>query len=54
MDKIDYNILSLLQAEPELNITEIGKRVGLSHTPCWRRIKTNAGSRCNLFVAVWF
>ena len=39
MDKIDYNILSLLQAEPELNITEIGKRVGLSHTPCWRRIK---------------
>ena len=39
MDKIDYKILKLLQAEPELNITDIGKRVGLSHTPCWRRIK---------------
>lgn len=39
MDKIDFKILKVLQAEPELNITEIGKRVGLSHTPCWRRIK---------------
>lgn len=39
MDKIDYKILKLLQSEPELNITEIGKRIGLSHTPCWRRIK---------------
>ena len=39
MDKIDYKILEILQTEPELNITEIGRRVGLSHTPCWRRIK---------------
>ena len=39
MDKIDYKILKILQSQPELNITEIGKRVGLSHTPCWRRIK---------------
>lgn len=39
MDKIDYRILKLLQTEPDLNITEIGKRVGLSHTPCWRRIR---------------
>ena len=39
MDKIDYNILKLLQSQPDLNITQIGKHVGLSHTPCWRRIK---------------
>ena len=39
MDKIDYKILKLLQDDPDLNITEIGKQVGLSHTPCWRRIK---------------
>jgi Lrp/AsnC family transcriptional regulator len=39
MDRIDYKILTILQSEPDLNITEIGKRVGLSHTPCWRRIK---------------
>ena len=39
MDKIDFKILNILQSEPELNISQIGKCVGLSHTPCWRRIK---------------
>ncbi len=39
MDTMDLNILSIMQREPSLKITEIGERVGLSHTPCWRRIK---------------
>jgi Lrp/AsnC family transcriptional regulator len=39
MDQIDLKILSALQREPNLTIAQIGERVGLSHTPCWRRIK---------------
>lgn len=39
LDEIDLNILRILQAEPEITIEEIGNRVGLSHTPCWRRIR---------------
>ena len=39
LDEIDLKILRILQAEPEINIQDIGDRVGLSHTPCWRRIK---------------
>ncbi len=39
LDEIDLNILRILQSEPEINIQDIGERVGLSHTPCWRRIK---------------
>lgn len=36
---MDRRILRVLQAEPELPMTELAQRVGLSHTPCWRRIK---------------
>lgn len=32
-------ILRVLQREPALTIAELGERVGLSHTPCWRRVK---------------
>ena len=39
LDDIDLNILRILQAEPEITIEEVGTRVGLSHTPCWRRIR---------------
>jgi Lrp/AsnC family transcriptional regulator len=39
LDETDLKILRILQAEPEINIQDIGERVGLSHTPCWRRIK---------------
>ena len=39
LDEIDLRILRLLQRDASLNIHEIGERVGLSHTPCWRRIK---------------
>jgi Lrp/AsnC family transcriptional regulator len=39
MDNVDRKILRLLQAEPSLPIQTLSERVGLSHTPCWRRLK---------------
>ena len=39
MDATDLQILSLLQRDATLSIAEIGQRVGLSQTPCWRRIQ---------------
>ncbi len=39
MDAIDRKILSLLQTDATLAVAEIADRVGLSSTPCWRRIQ---------------
>ncbi|MCY3811026.1 MAG: Lrp/AsnC family transcriptional regulator [Gammaproteobacteria bacterium] len=39
MDTIDRRILSELQDNADLPMQELGDRVGLSHTPCWRRVK---------------
>ena len=39
MDNIDRRILSELQDNADLAMQELGDRVGLSHTPCWRRVK---------------
>ncbi len=39
MDKKDLKILELLQQDATLNATQIADRVGLSKTPCWRRIQ---------------
>ncbi len=39
MDEIDRKILSLLQADAGLALADIAGRVGLSTTPCWRRIQ---------------
>ena len=39
MDTIDRKILTLLQADATLSTAEIAERVGLSTTPCWRRIQ---------------
>jgi len=39
MDKIDKRILTILQGDATMPVAEIGKRVGLSTTPCWRRIQ---------------
>lgn len=39
MDKLDAKILDLLQENADLTATEIADRVGLSKTPCWRRIQ---------------
>ena len=39
MDLTDRKILSLLQGDASLSVAEIGSRVGLSSTPCWKRIQ---------------
>jgi len=39
MDAIDRKILMVLQEDAALSVAEIGSRVGLSSTPCWKRIQ---------------
>ncbi|TNF86236.1 MAG: Lrp/AsnC family transcriptional regulator, partial [Gammaproteobacteria bacterium] len=39
MDSFDLQILRELQADAEISMQELGEKVGLSHTPCWRRVK---------------
>jgi Lrp/AsnC family transcriptional regulator len=39
MDIIDRKILALLQTDATLSVADIGQRVGLSQTPCWKRIQ---------------
>ena len=39
MDNIDKKIIFILQRQADLPLSEISKRVGLSQTPCWNRIK---------------
>ena len=39
MDAIDRKILAVLQENAALSVAEIGSRVGLSSTPCWKRIQ---------------
>jgi Lrp/AsnC family transcriptional regulator len=38
-DAIDRRILAALQEDATLSMNEIATRVGLSATPCWRRIQ---------------
>lgn len=39
MDGTDRKLLRVLQNEPDLSLQALAERVGLSHTPCWRRLK---------------
>ncbi len=39
MDRIDRNILACLQDDATVAVAELAERVGLSTTPCWRRIQ---------------
>ena len=39
MDAIDRKILAVLQDDASLSVADIGSRVGLSSTPCWKRIQ---------------
>jgi len=39
LDDMDVKILTILQEDCTLPVAEIGKEVGLSTTPCWRRIQ---------------
>ncbi|MFZ4603399.1 MAG: Lrp/AsnC family transcriptional regulator [Caulobacterales bacterium] len=39
IDAVDAKILDLVQTDAALSVAEIAERVGLSSSPCWRRIK---------------
>ena len=45
IDAIDRKILRVLQEDASLSVAEIGERVGLSSTPCWKRIQRMEGER---------
>jgi Lrp/AsnC family transcriptional regulator len=39
MDRIDRHILKILQENAAATVAEIADKVGLSQTPCWKRIQ---------------
>jgi Lrp/AsnC family transcriptional regulator len=40
MDKLDREILRLLQKNATQSVAEIAEQIGLTTTPCWRRIQS--------------
>eukprot|EP01035_Chromulina_nebulosa_P067410 gene67410-92341_t len=39
LDRIDAAILKLVALDARASVSQIAEQVGLSHTPCWRRMK---------------
>jgi len=39
LDALDRKILDILQQDATVSIADVAERVGLSATPCWKRIK---------------
>ncbi len=39
MDRIDFAILQALEADGRLSYADLGERVGLSKSPCWKRVQ---------------
>ena len=39
LDKIDSRILEIIQEEARISNTDLADRVGLSASPCWRRVR---------------
>ncbi|HQX59791.1 MAG: Lrp/AsnC family transcriptional regulator [Rhodoferax sp.] len=39
LDRTDLQLLDALQRDATLSMAQLGERVGLSATPCWKRIK---------------
>ena len=39
LDNFDKKLLQALQKNADQSMNELGEKIGLSHTPCWRRIK---------------
>jgi Lrp/AsnC family transcriptional regulator len=39
MDGIDRKLLELLQGDATLSLAQLAEKVGLSATPCWKRIR---------------
>jgi Lrp/AsnC family transcriptional regulator len=53
MDEIDRLLLEILQENATLSIAQMAERVGLSPTPCWKRIqKLEAGGVITRRVAI--
>ena len=44
LDSVDRRILAALQSDATLSIADLAERVGLSQTPCWKRIKRLEGA----------
>ncbi|KXI30868.1 Lrp/AsnC family transcriptional regulator [Paraglaciecola hydrolytica] len=40
MDRLDREILRLLQQDATMAVSEIAEKIGLTTTPCWRRIQS--------------
>ena len=40
LDETDLRILRVLQSKPSLTMVALAEQVGLSHTPCWRRVRS--------------
>ncbi len=39
LDRLDIQILDALQHDASLSMVQLGEQVGLSSTPCWKRVK---------------
>ena len=39
LDRTDRRILQQMQRKADISMQELGERVGISHTPCWRRLR---------------
>lgn len=39
LDHLDQQILEALQQDATLSVAQLGERIGLSSTPCWKRVK---------------
>ncbi|MGF1563717.1 MAG: Lrp/AsnC family transcriptional regulator [Geminicoccaceae bacterium] len=39
IDETDRKILQVIQAQPDITMRALGDAVGLSHSPCWRRLQ---------------
>ncbi|MEP4102002.1 winged helix-turn-helix transcriptional regulator, partial [Paraglaciecola sp.] len=39
LDKFDREILRVMQKDATVSMADLSQKVGLSHTPCWRRVK---------------
>lgn len=38
LDATDLKILRILQEDADVSMQDLAEKVGLSHTPCWRRV----------------
>ncbi len=39
LDKIDRDLVRLLEDDARMSFAELGQQVGLSKTPCWQRVR---------------